>query len=88
MLVSASYDKTVKVWDFNSGVLLETLEGHRSGVMDVTFSPDGTMIASASYDSTIKIWEFLPLDKLIQKALEKCGTRQLTKKERKKYYLE
>ncbi|MEA5477179.1 WD40 repeat domain-containing protein [Pseudanabaena galeata UHCC 0370] len=32
------------------------LEGHRSGVKSVTFSPDGKTIASGSYDKSIKLW--------------------------------
>ena len=33
------------------------LRGHTSGVNDVTFSPDGTLIATASLDGTAKIWD-------------------------------
>ncbi|WP_271254809.1 NACHT and WD repeat domain-containing protein [Pseudanabaena sp. Chao 1811] len=32
------------------------LEGHRSGVRSVAFSPDGKTIASGSYDKSIKLW--------------------------------
>ncbi|MBE8965485.1 AAA-like domain-containing protein, partial [Nostocales cyanobacterium LEGE 12452] len=32
------------------------LEGHRSWVSSVVFSPDGKTLASASHDSTIKLW--------------------------------
>lgn len=43
-LVSASYDKTVKVWDVSPNVL----RGHVHTVTDVAFSPDGTRIVSGS----------------------------------------
>jgi WD40 repeat protein len=33
-----------------------TLEGHTSGAISVSFSPDGSLIASGSLDKTIKIW--------------------------------
>ncbi len=61
LLVSASGDKTVKLWQWNGTEfkLLKTLEGqegHRDAVYRVSFSPDGTIIASASNDKTIKLW--------------------------------
>src|SRR3954451_14694708 len=56
-LASASYDRTVKIWDASSGKCLQTLEGHSSSVYLVAFSGDSTRLASASGDRTIKIWD-------------------------------
>jgi len=56
-IASASYDRTVKVWDAGSGQETLTLKGHTGSVEDVTFSPDGRRIASASADGTVKIWD-------------------------------
>src|SRR5262249_42872370 len=39
----------------NSGV--RTLEGHRSSVMAVAFSPDGKVLVSGSRDRSIKFWD-------------------------------
>ncbi|KAF2178772.1 WD40 repeat-like protein, partial [Zopfia rhizophila CBS 207.26] len=55
-LASASYDKTIKIWDASSGECLRTLEGHGSSVNSVAFSHDSAGLASASDDKTVKIW--------------------------------
>jgi WD40 repeat protein len=56
-LASASWDKTVKIWDPGSGACLQTLNGHSHWVYSVAFSPDSSRLASASRDGTVKIWD-------------------------------
>ena len=48
MLASGSSDRTIRLWDPHTGVLLRTLEGHSSDVDSVSWSPDGHMLASCS----------------------------------------
>ena len=55
-IISRAEDKTIKIWDANTGECLKTLEGHSVWVFSVAFSPDGTKIISGSSDKTIKIW--------------------------------
>ncbi|WP_228036643.1 WD40 domain-containing protein [Dolichospermum flos-aquae] len=55
-LASASWDKTIKLWNVNTGKLLQTLTGHSSLVNSVAYSPDGQTLASGSGDKTIKLW--------------------------------
>ena len=55
-IISGSFDKTIKIWDANTGECLETLEGHSGSVKSVSYSPDGKNIISGSDDKTIKIW--------------------------------
>ena len=55
-IISGSMDKTIKIWDANTGQCLKTLNGHSHYVNSVAYSPDGTKIISGSSDKTIKIW--------------------------------
>lgn len=56
-IATASWDKTVKVWDALTGKELLTLAKHSEHVRRVVFSPDGKRLASASGDKTVKIWD-------------------------------
>ena len=56
-IVSASSDKTVRVWDASTGAELLKLEGHTDLVCSASFSPDGNRIVSASYDGTVRVWD-------------------------------
>ena len=56
LLVSGSFDKTVKLCDVQTGGVAKTLYGHTDRVTSVSISADDAMIASGSDDKTIRLW--------------------------------
>lgn len=58
MMVSASEDATIKVWDFETGEYERTLKGHTDSVQDLAFDSQGKLLASCSSDLSIKLWDF------------------------------
>jgi WD40 repeat protein len=55
--ISASGDKTLKVWDLATGEERRTLKGHSDSVRAVAVTPDGLQAISASSDGTLKLWD-------------------------------
>ena len=56
-IVTASSDKTARIWDAASGAEIARLTGHGSSVTSAAFSPDGTRVVTASSDKTARIWD-------------------------------
>ncbi|KAJ3355954.1 hypothetical protein HDU83_002239 [Entophlyctis luteolus] len=54
-LVTGSLDKTLKVWDIDTGACLHTLFGHEEGVMCV--ASDTLRIVSGSTANTVFVWD-------------------------------
>merc|ERR1711879_291191 len=62
MILSASRDKTVMVWqltreDGNYGYPKKALRGHGHFVQDVVISSDGQFALSGSWDGTLRLWD-------------------------------
>ena len=57
VLVSASDDGTVKLWDIESGRQFRTIKSHKGPVRGIALSADGRYLATAGNDRIITLWE-------------------------------
>jgi hypothetical protein len=55
-IVTATSDRTVRVWNATSGEMLGELKGHSNTVNCAAFSPNGARIVTASFDGTARVW--------------------------------
>jgi WD40 repeat protein len=55
-IVSASRDRSIRIWDARTGVQLAVLLGHSDRVIAAVYSRDGTRIVSGSRDKTARVW--------------------------------
>ena len=57
-VVTASLDKTARIWDAESGKEIAVLKGHYGDrVLSAAFSGDGKRVVTASLDKTARIWD-------------------------------
>jgi WD40 repeat protein len=55
--VSASSDRTVRVWDTRARALRLTLDGHRDAVTALAGVPGGHIVVSGGYDGSLRWWD-------------------------------
>jgi WD40 repeat protein len=57
LLISASSDNVLLLWDVATGKTIKSFTGHSDRVTSVAFSPDGKKLASGSADQQIYLWD-------------------------------
>ena len=53
-----SQDKSVRVWDIQTGVWQLIVQGHTNSVEEVDVSATGNLLASASFDRHVTLWSY------------------------------
>jgi WD domain, G-beta repeat len=87
-IVTASSDKTARVWDAESGKPIgEPLRGHEDAVFSAAFSPDGKHIVTTSKDQTARVWGIFPETQALVSAAKAAVPRCLTPAQRKIFFL-
>ncbi|CAN6569944.1 unnamed protein product [Malus baccata var. baccata] len=56
-IASASFDRSVKLWNGTTGKFVAAFRGHVGPVYQISWSADSRLLVSGSKDSTLKVWD-------------------------------
>ena len=56
-LATGGWDRTVKLWNADTGAEERTIFAHEGYVLDLAFSPDGRRLVTTSEDRSVRLWE-------------------------------
>jgi WD40 repeat protein len=57
ILITGSQDTTAKIWSFETGECLKTLEGHIGAILCMATDPLEKILFTGSGDNTIRVWD-------------------------------
>jgi WD40 repeat protein len=87
-IVTASSDKTARLWDAESGKQIGTpLVGHEGAVFSAAFNPDGKRVVTASSDKTARLWAVFATTQHLVSAAKAAIPRCLTGGQRTTFFL-
>jgi WD40 repeat protein len=64
-VATAGADRTIRVFEVETGKLLTQIEDHADWIFGIAFSPDGKRLASASRDKTAKVFDLEKKESLV-----------------------
>ena len=56
-MITANSDGAIRFYDWETGEVSQTLEGHRSPIIGLVLSPSGKLLASSGTDRIVKVWD-------------------------------
>ncbi|MFL5341926.1 MAG: WD40 repeat domain-containing protein, partial [Gemmataceae bacterium] len=56
LIAASGLDRSIRLWDAETGAEVRTLEGHSQTAWEAYFTPDGHTLISIGEDSTIRFW--------------------------------
>lgn len=56
-LITGGQDRTVKIWDANTGILTNTLRGSVGSILDIAITHDNKFVIGASSSNNLCVWE-------------------------------
>lgn len=62
--MTASADHTVRLWESDSGIEQDWLEGHSAPVMALVLNGEGSLLISAGSDNSLKVWDMKSRERL------------------------
>jgi hypothetical protein len=85
-VVTGSWDKTVRVWDAETGKTIAILDGNTDVVTAATFSPESLRVVTASSD-TARIWRLFPTTQALVDDSKRAILHCLAADQRERFFL-
>ncbi len=73
LVITASADKSVMIWNANSGRIVHNLQGHSMEVKFADFNKKGDRAASVGKDGKLIVWDVASGNKIMEKELGKTA---------------